>query len=96
MIQPRYAALLFELMRRTKTGDDRLKGGLLPGWAFAHRGGTSLAVQGVFAAFNDAGLATRRNQKIVIALFISGAQMAEAELARFHRATARAVLEAWA
>ena len=95
LIQPRYAALLFDLMRRTKTGEDRLKGGLLPGWAFAHRGGTSMTVQGVVAAYNDAGLATRKNDRIVIALFISGAQMPEVELARFHRATARAVLEAW-
>lgn len=96
LIQPRFAAMLLDLMRRTKTGEDRLKGGLLPGWTFAHRGGTSMTVQGTIAAFNDAGLATRKDAKIVIVLFISGAQMPDAELARFHRATARAVLQAWA
>src|SRR5262249_21391089 len=46
LVQPRFAMMLFDLMRRTKTGEDRLKGGLLPGWTFAHRGGTSLTVNG--------------------------------------------------
>lgn len=95
LIPLRYVSLLFDLMRRTKTGDDRLKGGLGAGWSFAHRAGTSATVQGATAAFNDAGLATRKDAKIVIVLFISGAQMPDAELARFHRATARAVLQAW-
>jgi len=96
LIQPRFSALLLDLMRRTKTGADRLKGGLPPGWAFAHRGGASMAVQGTIAAFNDAGLATRKDARIVIVLFIEGSTLSAEELARFHRATARAVIQAWA
>ncbi len=96
LIQPRFAMLLLDLMRRTKTGEDRLKGGLLPGWTFAHRGGTSRTVQGTTAAFHDAGLATHKNGgKIVIVLFIEDATLSTAELAQFHRAAARAVLQAW-
>lgn len=96
LIQPRFAMMVLDLMRRTKTGEDRLKGGMLPGWQFAHRGGMSRTVLGTTGVFNDAGLATnKKGEKIAIVLFIEGATMAVDELARFHRATARAVLQAW-
>jgi beta-lactamase class A len=98
LIQPRFAMMILDLMRRTKTGEDRLKGGMLPGWQFAHRGGMSRTMLGTTGVFNDAGLATnpKTGAKIAIVLFIEGATMAVEELARFHRATARAVLQAWA
>jgi beta-lactamase class A len=69
---------------------------MLPGWTFAHRGGTSLTVLGRTAAFNDVGLATNKaGAKIAIVLLISDATLPTVELARFHRATARAVLQEW-
>ena len=96
LIQPRYAIMVFDLMRRTKTGEDRLKGGMTHGWTLAHRSGTSRTIQGTTAAFNDAGLATHKNgAKIAIVLFIEGAALSVDQLAQFHRATARAVLQAW-
>lgn len=96
LIQPRFAMILLDLMRRTRTGEDRLNGGMTPGWTFARRGGTSRTIQGTTAIFNDAGLATHKNgDKIAIALFIESATLAPAELARFHRAVARSVLQAW-
>jgi beta-lactamase class A len=96
LIQPRYAMIVLDLMRRTKTGEDRLNGGMTPGWTFARRSGASRTIQGVTAIFNDAGLATHKSgAKIAIALFIEGATLAPAELARFHRAVARSVLQAW-
>ncbi len=97
LIQPRFAMMVLDLMRRTKTGEDRLKGGMLPGWTFAHRGGMSRTMLGTTGVFNDAGLAQnpKTGAKIAIVLFIEGATMAPEELARFHRATARAVLQAW-
>jgi beta-lactamase class A len=96
LIQPRYVMTVLDLMRRTKTGEDRLKGGMLPGWTFAHHGGASLPVQGITAAFNDAGLASnKQGARIAIVLFIEGAELSAEELARFHRATSRAVLQAW-
>jgi beta-lactamase class A len=96
LIRPRLATLMLDAMRRSKTGDDRLKGGMPPGWAFAHRVGASRTIAGTTGVFNDAGLATnKKGAKIAIVLFIEGATLAERELARFHRATARAVLQAW-
>lgn len=96
LVQPRHAMFVLDLMRRTKTGEDRLKAGMLPGWTFAHRGGVSRTIQGRTAVFNDAGLATtKKGRKIAIVLFIENAALPPPELARFHRATARAVLQAW-
>jgi beta-lactamase class A len=96
LIQPRYAMLILDLMRRTKTGDDRLKGGMLPGWTFAHASGTARTMLGTTAVFHDAGLATsKKGAKIAIVLFIEDAALSPPELARFHRAVARAVLQAW-
>lgn len=97
LIQPRFVMLILDLMRRTKTGDDRLKGGLLPGWSLAHVGSAARTQGGVTAVFHDAGLATsNKGAKIAIVLFIENATLPPQELARFHRAAARAVLQAWA
>lgn len=57
MMQPRYVAMLIDLMKRTKTGNDRLRSGFPQGWTVAHRSGTSATVVGVTAAFNDVALA---------------------------------------
>ena len=97
MMQPRYVALLLDWMRRTKTGNDRLRSGFPQGWTVAHRSGTSATVLGVTAAFNDVALATGpKGQRIALALLISGAMQSAADLALFHKAIARAVYETWA
>jgi hypothetical protein len=69
---------------------------MLPGWTFAHRAGLARSVEGVMPAFHDAGLATSQTKaKIALALCIERATLNPAELAQFHRAVARAVLQAW-
>ena len=96
MLQPRYVAMLLDLMKRTKTGNDRLRSGFPNDWSVAHRSGTSATVLGITAAFNDLALATSpKGQRIAVALLISGASHSAADLALFHKATARAVYEAW-
>jgi len=96
LIQPRLTMLLFDLMRRTKMDEDRLRGGMPSGWTFAHRSGNSLTIQGTTPAFNDAGLATnKKGAKIAIVLFIKNATLSVSELAQFHRAASRAVITAW-
>lgn len=95
-IQPRYAMMLFDLMRRSKVAEDRLKAGLPKDWTFSHIGAASRAVQGVTAAFHDAGIAQhKKDGRIVMVLFVEGATLSPAELAQFHRATAHAVIDAW-
>ena len=96
MIQPRYVDMLLDWMRRTKTGNDRLRSGFPQGWTVAHRSGTSATVTGVTAAFNDVAYAVGpKGQRIALALFISGATGSAADLALFNKAAARAVYEAW-
>lgn len=97
LVQPRLSKFVLDLMDRTKSGDDRLKGGMLSGWTFAHRAGLARSAEGVTPAFNDAGLATSKSKvRVALALCIERATLSPAELAQFHRATARAVLQAWA
>jgi beta-lactamase class A len=84
-------------MKRTKTGNDRLRSGFPQGWTVAHRSGTSATVVGVTAAFNDVALvAGPKGQRIALALLISAATQSAADLALFHKAIARAVYETWA
>ena len=96
MMQPRNVALLLDLMKRSKTGNDRLRSGFPNDWIVTHRSGTSATVQGITAAFNDVALATSpKGQRIAVALLIAGASHSAADLALFHKATARAIYEAW-
>ena len=97
LLQPRLTKFVLDLMQRTKSGDDRLKGGMLKGWTFAHRAGLARQAEGVVVAFHDAGLATSKaNARIALALCLERASLAPAELERFHSTVARTVLEAWA
>lgn len=96
LVQPRLAKFVLDLMQRTKSGDDRLKAGMLKGWTFAHRAGLARNVEGVVPAFHDGGLATSKaNEKVALVLCVERANLAPADLAKFHAAAARAVLEAW-
>ncbi|NOT41007.1 MAG: serine hydrolase [Alphaproteobacteria bacterium] len=96
LVQPRLTKFVLDLMQRTKSGDDRLKAGMSKGWTFAHRAGLLRVVEGVVPAFHDAGLATSKtNARVALALCVERATLSPAELVQFHRAVARAVLEAW-
>lgn len=96
LVQPRLTKFVLDLMQRTKSGDDRLKAGMPKGWAFAHRAGLVRVVEGVVPAFHDAGLATSpKNTRMALALCVERATLSPVELARFHAAVSRAVLDAW-
>jgi beta-lactamase class A len=97
LVQPRLSLLMLDLMKRTRSGDERLKAGMLPGWTFAHRAATGPAFGPATAAYHDVGLATsKKGAKIVLALCIENASQPRQALAQFHRSVARTVLEAWA
>jgi beta-lactamase class A len=49
---------LLGLMHAARTGPRRLKGGLPPGWAIAHKTGTGQDFQGASVGINDVGLLT--------------------------------------
>jgi beta-lactamase class A len=63
LLSPASTAYLLDLMAQSKTGPDRLKSGLSPGWSLAHKTGTGQVLQlltnehqGIFTAYNDVGL----------------------------------------
>ena len=45
-------------MGNTKTGANRLKGGLEPGWSLSHKTGTGQVLGSVQAGYNDIGILT--------------------------------------
>jgi beta-lactamase class A len=50
-------------MANTKTGAQRLKGGLEPGWQLSHKTGTGQVLGGVQAGYNDIGIITAPDGK---------------------------------
>lgn len=49
---------LLGVMSRTRSGPQRLKAGLPPGWRFLHKTGTGQDLNGMTAGYNDIGIAT--------------------------------------
>ena len=45
-------------MGNTRTGPNRLKGGLKPGWTLSHKTGTGQVLGGTQAGYNDIGILT--------------------------------------
>jgi beta-lactamase class A len=49
---------LLSIMSQTRTGAQRLKGGLAPGWRLAHKTGTGQVLGGTQTGYNDIGIVT--------------------------------------
>ena len=49
---------MLSMMSHTKTGPQRLKGGLEPGWTLSHKTGTGQVLDGEQAGYNDVGILT--------------------------------------
>ena len=49
---------LLSIMSQTRTGANRLRGGLAPGWRLAHKTGTGQVLGGTQAGYNDIGILT--------------------------------------
>ncbi|HEU0133993.1 MAG TPA: class A beta-lactamase, partial [Allosphingosinicella sp.] len=58
LLSPESTRKLLSIMSNTKTGPQRLKGGLAPGWRLAHKTGTGQVLGGVQAGYNDIGVIT--------------------------------------
>ena len=58
LLSPGSTSKLLSIMSNTKTGPQRLKGGLAPGWRLAHKTGTGQVLGGVQAGYNDIGVVT--------------------------------------
>lgn len=58
LLSPSSTAFLLNTMGNTKTGANRLKGGLQPGWSLSHKTGTGQVLGPVQAGYNDIGVIT--------------------------------------
>ena len=58
LLSPASTARLLSVMGNTKTGANRLKGGLKPGWSLSHKTGTGQVLGSVQAGYNDIGVLT--------------------------------------
>jgi beta-lactamase class A len=58
LLSPSSTAHLLDVMSHTRTGPNRLKGGLQPGWTLSHKTGTGQELGGVQAGYNDIGILT--------------------------------------
>jgi beta-lactamase class A len=58
LLSPASTQHLLEIMSHTKTGANRLKGGLSPGWVLNHKTGTGQVLGSNQAGYNDIGILT--------------------------------------
>jgi beta-lactamase class A len=58
LLSPASTQKLLAIMSNTKTGPQRLKGGLAPGWSLAHKTGTGQVLGATQSGYNDIGIIT--------------------------------------
>ena len=58
LLSPESTRRLLSIMSNTRTGPNRLKGGLAPGWRVAHKTGTGQVLGSTQAGYNDIGIVT--------------------------------------
>lgn len=58
LLSPASTARLLTIMGNTRTGPNRLKGGIKPGWTLSHKTGTGQVLGGTQAGYNDIGVLT--------------------------------------
>src|ERR687897_1837946 len=58
LLSPASTARLLSIMGNTKTGANRLKGGLKAGWSLSHKTGTGQVLGATQAGYNDIGILT--------------------------------------
>jgi beta-lactamase class A len=63
LLSPASTHKLLDIMSHTKTGANRLKGGLAPGWVLNHKTGTGQELDGYQAGYNDIGILTAPDGK---------------------------------
>jgi beta-lactamase class A len=71
---------LLSIMSQTRTGAQRLKGGLAPGWRLAHKTGTGQVLGGVQTGYNDIGIVSSpdgRHYAVAVMIRRTGAPLGE-------------------
>jgi beta-lactamase class A len=75
LLSPESTRRLLKVMGQTKTGANRLKGGLKPGWSLSHKTGTGQVLGSQQAGYNDVGILTApdgRSYSVVVMIKLTG------------------------
>jgi beta-lactamase class A len=78
LLSPRSTDRLLSIMSQTRTGAQRLKGGLAPGWRLAHKTGTGQVLGGTQTGYNDIGIVSApdgRHYAIAVMIRRTGAPL---------------------
>lgn len=87
---------LLEILKRVRTGSDRIPGRLPEGTPVAHKTGTWTTAFGITAAVNDVGIITLPDgSHVAIAVFVKGSNRGPRRIERTIAALARAVYDYW-
>ncbi|MCU0635580.1 MAG: class A beta-lactamase [Gemmatimonadaceae bacterium] len=95
LLTTEHTTRLLRIMTDTRTGMARLRAGLPAGATIAHKTGSGRAVLGVLPALNDIGIVTLPGgRQVVIAAFLAGTTLGEAEREAVHAQLMRATVAA--
>ncbi|PTQ11512.1 serine hydrolase [Sphingomonas oleivorans] len=84
---------LLGLMSSSRTGPQRLRGGLSPDWSFAHKTGTGQELGGLATGYNDVGLLTSPDgRSYAVAVMIGSTRRGIPERQRLMQDVTRAVI----
>lgn len=80
LLSPASTRRLLSIMSQTRTGRQRLTGGLAPGWRIAHKTGTGQVLGGVQTGYNDIGIVSSpedRHYAVAVMIRRTGAPLGE-------------------
>ena len=93
LLSKRSTELLVGIMNKTKSGPRRLKGGVPPDWAIAHKTGTGQVYAGEQSGYNDVAiLFSPEGRKYGVAVFIQRTRSSYAERFAMMQAVTKAVV----
>jgi beta-lactamase class A len=94
LLSPESTQKLLSIMSHTKTGPQRLKGGLESGWTLSHKTGTGQVLGSEQAGYNDIGLITAPDgHSYALAVMIRRTSAPLAQRMRTMQNTVRAVID---
>ena len=93
LLSPESTQRVLAIMSNTRTGPQRLKGGLESGWSVAHKTGTGQNLSGTVAGYNDVGIVTAPDgRSYAVAVLIGRTSQSIPERQKLMNEAVRAVI----
>ena len=93
LLSPESTRRVLTIMANSRTGPQRLKGGLTDGWTLAHKTGTGQNLEGTTAGYNDVGIVTAPDgRSYAVAVLIARTSRSIPERWELMNETVRAVI----